>query len=319
MKTNALILAVTLTALVAPAILAGEAGTEGVEARKRDYASLQKDLEAARPADDASKEELVAYLELSKDSYEKFAKAHPKTPEGFEAAASIAELLTRFHHPDALKYAELAADSAPAAGVEIQRVAVCWVWILQGRLDKQDTEGAVAALEKVKSLSKPLYDRISGEVDGLINKIKKDKELTAKLTPGNEPVPIQGKDIRGNDFSLEDWRGKVVIIHFWAPGFISDVPGLTDIYKMSHARGLEIVGISLDQDETELKDAVRENEIKWPILSDHKGWDSHYAQKWGIMSLPKNYVIDRKGIIRYVNVKDEQLTAAVKKLLNEDK
>ena len=316
MKMSALIL---VLAFIAPAILAGDAAADSVETRKREYASLQKDLEAARPADDASKEELVAYLELSKDSYEKFAKAHPKTPEGFEAAASIAELLTRFHHPEALKYSELAAESAPAAGVELQRVALCWVWIVYGRLEKQDTEGAMTALEKVKSLSKPMYDRISAEVEGVVRKINQDKNIAAKLKPGNEPIPIQAKDIRGRDFSLEALRGSVVIVHFWSPAFIGELPNLGDLYKMSHARGLEIAGISLDQDEAELKDAVRDNEVKWTVLSDHKGWDSQFAQKWGILSLPRNYLIDRKGIIRYVNLKDEQLSAAVKKLLNEDK
>jgi peroxiredoxin len=311
---------IVLTAIfVAPAILAVDAGAHSVEVRKREYASLQKDLEAARPADDASKEEMVAYLELSKDSYEKFAKAHPKTPEGFEAAASIAGLLTQYRHPEALKFSELAADSAPAAGVEIQRVALCWVWIVQGRLEKLDADGAMAALEKVKSLSKPLYDRISAEVEGAIKKINQDKDLASKLKPGNEAFQIAAKDIRGRDFSLEGLRGSVVIVHFWSPAHISELQNLGDLHKMWRARGLEIVGISLDQDETELKDAVRDNEVKWTVLSDHKGWDSQFAQKWGILSLPRNYLIDRKGIIRYVNLKDEQLSAAVKKLLNEDK
>jgi len=300
-------------------VSAAEGGADSLEGRKREYESLQKDLEVARPAEDASKEELVAYLELAKDSYEKFAKAHPKTPEGFESAASIAELLNRFHHVDALKYSELAVESAPAAGVDLKRVAICWVWVVQGRLEKQDTDGALSALEKIKPLSKDLYDRVAGEVNTMVEKIKHDQDIASKLKPGNEPLPIKGKDTRGKEFNLDDWQGKVVIVHFWSPSFTTELQNLADLYKRSKSRGLEIVGISVDENANDLQDAIRDNDVTWPVLSDHKGWESAYARAWGIMSLPRNYVIDRKGLIRYVNVKDEALSAAVKKLLNEDK
>ena len=320
MKRNLMAWLALLVCTAAPRGFSADGdGASRIETRKREYASLQKGLEAAKPADDASKEELVAYMELAKSQYEDFAKSNPKTPEGFEAAYALAELMARFHHPDALKFAELGVESAPAAGVDLKRVAMCWVWVVGGRLEKQDADGALNAMEKIKPLSPELYDNVSPKVADLVKKINQDKDIAGKLKPGNDPFPIKTKDIKGKDFSLEDWRGKVVIIHFWAPGFVSELPNLAELYALSHARGLEIVGISLDQDAGEMKDAVRDNDITWTVLSDHKGWDSEFARKWGVMSLPRNYIIDRKGVIRFINVKDAELVNAVKKLINEDK
>ena len=315
LKLGALAALLTLTV----AALAAEGGdaSSGVEARKREYASMQKDLEAAKPGDEASKEDLVAYLELAKDSYEKFAKAHPQTAEGFESAAAIAGLLAQFHHPEALRYAELAVNSAPTAGVDVKQVAICWVWVVQGRLEKGDSEGALAGLEKIKPLNGEIYEKVAAQVKDLVKKIDRDKEVSALLKPGNDPFPIETKDIAGNDFELAAWKGKVVIIDFWSPSSATEIPALTEIYKNSHAKGLEIVGISVDQDANELKTAVKENGIAWTILSEHKGFDGAMARKWGVLSLPRLYVLDRKGIIRGVNPKDDELNALLEKLLGQ--
>ena len=289
----------------------------GVETRKREYASLQKDLEVSKPGDDSSKEDLIAYLELAKDRYENFAKKYPQTAEGFEAAAAIAALLTQFHHVDALKYAELAVASAPTAGVDVKQVAICWVWVVQGRLEKGDTEGALAGLEKIKPLSKDIYDKVSAQVTDLVKKIQRDKEVSALLKPGNEPFPIETQDVAGQDFELAKWKGKVVIIDFWSPNSATDIPLLTELYKAAHGKGLEIVGISVDQDAKELKASIKENEIPWPVIADHKGFDGAIAKRWGVLSLPRLYVVDRKGIIRGVNPKDEELAALIEKLLGQ--
>jgi peroxiredoxin len=295
--------------------LAESVETSGVDTRKREYASLQKELEAARPGDEGSKEDMVAYLELAKDSYEKFAKKYPQTAEGFEAAAAIAGLLTQFHHVEALKYAELAVASAPTAGVDVKQVAICWVWVVQGRLEKGDTDGALAGLEKIKPLSNDIYEKVAAQVNELVKKITRDKEVAGQLKPGSEPFTIETQDIEGQDFELAKWKSKVVIINFWSPSSATDIPLLGELYKAQHAKGLEIVGISIDQDAKDLKACIKENEINWTIISDHKGFDGPIAKRWGVLSLPRMYVLDRKGIIRAVNPKEDELPKLIEKLM----
>jgi peroxiredoxin len=301
---------------------------ETPEARKRDFASLQQGMEAARPAEDASNEDVVAFLELAMDSYGKFAKKYPKTAEGFEAASWMANLLASMGHQEAKKFAELAVETAPDAGVDMQKVALSWFLVAQLRLAKGDNDGASAAIEKMKPLSKELYEQATVKFAELKKKLaeqeeieKMGKEAEARLAPGKEPYPMEDKDINGNKFSLSDWKGKVVLIDFWAPWCgpcMAELPNVIKTYGEYHETGLEVVGVSLDQSEKELKATLDKNEkMKWTILSDHAGWQNAVARKWGVTAIPRTFLIDRKGIIRYVNVRGEALVKAVKTLIDE--
>ena len=79
-----------------------------------------------------------------------------------------------------------------------------------------------------------------------------------------------------------------------------------------------IVALAYRKDEASLKGAIEEHGIAWPILSDHNGWQNAIARKWGIRSIPATFVLDRKGIIRHVNLRGEKLSEAVTKLLAEE-
>jgi hypothetical protein len=57
--------------------------------------------------------------------------------------------------------------------------------------------------------------------------------------------------------------------------------------------------------------------MTWTTLSDHTGWKTTIARKWGVTAIPRTYLLDRKGIIRFVNVRGEALADAVKKLVDE--
>jgi thiol-disulfide isomerase/thioredoxin len=307
---------------------AAETPPESPEVRKREFASLQQGMEAARPAQDASNEDVVAYLELAMDSYRKFVKRFPRTAEGFEAASWIANVLTKMEHPAAQEFAEMAADTAPEAGVDIKQVAFSWALVAQLRLQKDDVEGAKGAVEKIKPLSKDIYEQVSAkfvEMQKMIAEQKEaekmGKEAEARLVEGKEPYPLDGKDINGNRFSIADWKGKVVLIDFWAPWCgpcMGELPNVIKAYGEYHEKGLEIVGVSLDNGEKELKDTLtRQPKMTWTILSDHTGWKTTIARKWGVTAIPRTYLLDRKGIIRFVNVRGEALAEAVKKLVDE--
>ncbi|MCY3020922.1 MAG: TlpA disulfide reductase family protein [Planctomycetota bacterium] len=290
-----------------------------LEGRKREYASLQKELEASRPGQDSPPEEILAYLELAIEKYGKFARDNPQTAEGFEAASTVAVLLAQTRHPQALQFAELATATAPAAGVDLKRVAACWVLVVLGRVQKEDIAGARVALKKIELLDKDAYAQLGPRVDAAENEITASRAAAERLQPGKEPFAIEAKDVAGKDVSLAALKGKVVMIDFWAPWCgpcMEQMPNLVKLYKEQQAQGLEIVGVSLDKDEESLQGAVQERGITWPILSEHTIQNS-IARQWGIRAIPSTYVLDRKGIIRHVNLRGAKLNEAVIKLLEE--
>src|SRR5206468_1173038 len=116
----------------------------------------------------------------------------------------------------ALTYSELAAAVAPAAGVDVKRVAVCWAMVADGRLQKGDSKGSHEALEKIKEFDKQMYEQLSAQFKAMEEQMAAQKDAKDRLQPGKEPYAISEKDISGNDVSLAGFKGKVVLIDFWA-------------------------------------------------------------------------------------------------------
>ncbi len=102
----------------------------------------------------------------------------------------------------------------------------------------------------------------------------------------------------GKTLKLSDLKGKVVVINFWAtwcPPCRAEIPGFIEVYDKFKSKGLEIVGISLDQKGWDVvKPFIKKQSIPYPIAID----DGKIASKFGkIGSIPTTYFIDKKGII----------------------
>jgi ABC-type nitrate/sulfonate/bicarbonate transport system substrate-binding protein len=125
--------------------------------RKRKFEAMRKELEAFRPAADAPQDEVLTYLEQVISTCGKFARENPQTAEGFEAASSAALQLAAKQHPKSIELAQLALDVAPQAGVERKQVAICWVLVASGKMQKGDAAAAREALEKMKDMDEEIY------------------------------------------------------------------------------------------------------------------------------------------------------------------
>ncbi len=109
--------------------------------------------------------------------------------------------------------------------------------------------------------------------------------------------------ISGSHVALKNWKGRVVVIDFWATWCgpcVAQMPHLKQLYARYHGRGLEIVGVSLDRSEQEgglanLKQYVTTARIPWPQYYQGKVWDGEFSKSWGINALPAAFVIDTEG------------------------
>ncbi len=145
-----------------------------------------------------------------------------------------------------------------------------------------------------------------------------DEESYSTITPAFATVPSDVRpapdfelpDVNGKKVRLSDFKGKIIILNFWAtwcPPCRAEIPGFIELYKKYKDKGVEIIGISLD--EGGLKDVIpfmKEFGINYRILLGNYKVTQDYG---GIRGIPTTFVIDRKGSIRakYVGYRPKEV------------
>ncbi len=144
-----------------------------------------------------------------------------------------------------------------------------------------------------------------------------DKIEGAKAVALNKPAPVFFKILAdGNRIGLEDFRGKFVLLDFWASWCVpcrKENPNLVKSYEKYKSRNFEIISVSIDEDKNAWRNASKEDKISWINLLDAKGNLDEIAVKYGVQSVPANFLIDPNGVIIGKNLKIEELG----KLLSE--
>jgi len=134
-----------------------------------------------------------------------------------------------------------------------------------------------------------------------------------------KPLDLKFTSVDGKEIDLANMRGKVILVDFWATWCgpcVGEVPNVVKTYNKLHDKGFEIVGISLDQDKSELETFVKEKKMTWVQYFDGNGWKNKIAGRFGIHSIPAMWLIDKKGMVVNTNAR-QGLEASVEKLLAE--
>ena len=146
----------------------------------------------------------------------------------------------------------------------------------------------------------------------------------APTSPGAKPAPsFTLQDLKGNQISLSDFKGKVVVLDFWATWCgpcVIEIPHFIELYEQYKAQGFAMVGISLDrQGVSVVKSFAQKYRVNYPILMTDGQVDKAYG---GIPGIPTTFVIDSAGNIRrkYVGYRNKAVFEAdIKALLAEAK
>ena len=153
---------------------------------------------------------------------------------------------------------------------------------------------------------------------GMIKSQAAVKKIQASLKVGSKFPDFAEKDTGGKPFSVASQKGRVVLIDFWATWCgpcVAELPNVLKSYEKHHAKGFEILGISLDKDQKKLDAFTKTKHMTWPQFFDGQGWQNKLAQEYGINSIPATYLLDGQGNIIGKNLRGEELEAAVAKAL----
>jgi peroxiredoxin len=140
-------------------------------------------------------------------------------------------------------------------------------------------------------------------------------EAMQSIAVGKVAPEIEGEDVDGNPTKLSDYRGKIVVLAFWATwcgpcmGMIPHEKALVERYK---DRPFALLGISEDTDREKLKAAIAENGITWRSWWDGGRVPGPIATGWDVYELTSVFVLDAKGVIRF-----KRLPHSVPRLLDD--
>jgi len=133
------------------------------------------------------------------------------------------------------------------------------------------------------------------------------------------PAPaFRRESVAGNRMDLGRYEGKVVLLDFWATfcgPCIKEMPHLKRCYEKHRERGFEIVGFSLDQDQSRLTTYIEKNGIPWEIVFCQKGEADETVRLYKVVNIPASFLVDRNGIVRHVNLAGSDLEKAIEELL----
>ena len=176
-------------------------------------------------------------------------------------------------------------------------------------LGKGDIEKAKEAVSELKLIEPRAADSFGNELSGM-------------LRIGMEAPTFNTMDFSGKPVDLAKYKGNIVIINFWATWgdpCIQEFPNVKKLYSKFKDKGVQFIGVSLDDDIGDLRGFVKQEDVDWPQIFDGKRWKGAIPSLYHIQAIPTMFVLDRENKIRYIGNDTESVTRIVTTLLSESK
>jgi len=225
----------------------------------------------------------------------------------------LAEHLERVRHSSSRKLLEAILEKNPSREV---RASACFSLAMLLNDESDYGKNKQAAQQAEKSFNRVISEFASSKPKGFefAQKAKPLLDELRRLSTGKAAPQFEAIDLEGNPIALKDYLGKVVVLSFWSQG--------TDRLE-EHRKWLEKLGdkpygyitVNCDEDPAKAKGALEKAKINWPTICD--GLSGPIAREWDIHMWTSVFVLDKKGVIRFRQVRGQDLVNAVEALLRE--
>lgn len=199
-------------------------------------------------------------------------------------------------------------------GIRLEQVAM----IKQFIVDNNDSYIAPFLIKAYLyyDMEYPALDSLLSEISPAIQSSKDYQKLVERVTTlksvaiGMPAVDFALNDTTGNPISISSFQGKILLIDFWASWCgpcRRENPNVVNLYNDFKDKGFEIIGVSFDESRSKWIDAIHQDQLTWPHVSDLKGWSSAAGKLYAVNSIPATVLLDRDGKIIAKNLRGDAL------------
>ncbi|MFB6455708.1 redoxin domain-containing protein [Chitinophaga sp. Hz27] len=166
-------------------------------------------------------------------------------------------------------------------------------------------------VDRISQLEKGMGSDSTGAANG-------GEEASIAVKVNESPANFTLPDPSGKQVSLSSFRGKFVLVDFWASWCgpcRGENPNVVKAYQTYKDKNFTVLGVSLDKSKDAWVAAIKQDGLNWTQVSDLKFWESAVVNMYGINAIPSNFLLDPQGKVIGVNLRGPELEAKLKQVL----
>jgi len=180
------------------------------------------------------------------------------------------------------------------------------------------------SLKGQPALVNTLYNTLSNELKNSYTGKLLNKKIMAHphLIIGKDLPTFELSNAEGDLVNLEDFRGKYVLVDFWASWCgpcREEFPYLRSLYNEYKSKNFEILAVSIDESRADWLSAIDNDKLSWTNVLDTGGFSGELYQVFGLKGVPDNFLLDKEGKIVARNLRGSQLKTVLDKLILQNK